>query len=85
MTPSRTLTRPLKTSKAFGLRMASIVEASTDARERPKPEWRARKDRYLSHIRSPETSLGVLIVSRADNLHNARAVLEDYRDDGDRL
>lgn len=70
---------------AFGERVAAIVEACTDAHERPKPPWRDRKERYLAHLRSPETSEDVLVVSRADKLHNARAMLQDHRDIGEDL
>jgi (p)ppGpp synthase/HD superfamily hydrolase len=65
---------------AFGPRVAAIVEGCTDAHETPKPEWRERKERYLAHLRSLETPIDVLVVSRADKLHNARAILLDYRD-----
>lgn len=70
---------------AFGQRVAAIVEACTDAHEKPKPEWRERKERYLSHLRAPETPIDVLVVSRADKLHNARAILMDYRQVGGQL
>jgi (p)ppGpp synthase/HD superfamily hydrolase len=69
----------------FGQRVAAIVEACTDANERPKPAWQERKERYLSHLRSCETPMEVLVVSRADKLHNARAILLDYRDVGEQL
>ena len=70
---------------AFGPRVAAIVEACTDAHVRPKPPWRDRKERYVAHLRSRATSTDVLVVSRADKLHNARAILHDYRDVGDKL
>jgi (p)ppGpp synthase/HD superfamily hydrolase len=70
---------------AFGHRVAAIVEACTDAHEAPKPEWRERKERYLAHLQSPETPIDVLVVSRADKLHNARAILLDYREVGEKL
>jgi (p)ppGpp synthase/HD superfamily hydrolase len=70
---------------AFGQRVAGIVEACTDAHVTPKPEWRERKARYLDHLRSPETPIEVLVVSRADKLHNARAILFDYREVGAQL
>ena len=69
----------------FGSRVAAIVEACTDADVRPKPPWRGRKERYLAHLRAPETPKEVLVVSRADKLHNARSMLQDYRDVGDGL
>lgn len=61
----------------FGERVASIVDGCTDAYTRPKPPWRGRKEAYLAHLRHapPEERL----VSIADKLYNARAVLADYR------
>lgn len=70
---------------AFGPRVAGIVEACTDTNVQPKPPWRERKERYLAHLCEAETSPDVLVVSRADKLHNARAILQDYRDLGDEL
>jgi (p)ppGpp synthase/HD superfamily hydrolase len=66
----------------FGRRVASIVEGCTDTEENPKPRWRPRKERYLTHLRAPETTLDVLIVSRADKLHNAQSMLREVRELG---
>jgi len=66
---------------AFGPRVASIVEACTDSDVEPKPPWRGRKERYLDHLR--EAPADVLVVSRADKLYNARAILQDYRARGE--
>jgi (p)ppGpp synthase/HD superfamily hydrolase len=49
----------------------------------PKPPWRARKEAYLAHI--SEATPSVRLVSAADKLHNARAILEDYRIVGEAL
>ena len=68
---------------AFGPRVSAIVEGCTDADVRPKPLWRPRKERYLAHLRDPGTPTDVLVVSRADKLHNARSILQDYRTRGD--
>ena len=70
---------------AFGPRVATIVEGCTDTDVMPKPPWRGRKERYIAHLGAPTTSTDVLVVSRADKLHNARSMLQDYRDIGDRL
>lgn len=67
----------------FGEKVARIVEACTDTTERPKPEWRPRKERYIEHLR--ESPPEVLRVACADRLHNARAILRDYREMGDEL
>jgi GTP pyrophosphokinase len=49
----------------------------------PKPPWRVRKEAYIAHISM--ASAPVRLVSAADKLHNARAVLEDYRIVGEAL
>jgi len=61
----------------FGDRVAEIVDGCTDTYETPKPPWRERKERYLAHL--GDASGSVRLVSSADKLHNARAVLSDYR------
>lgn len=66
--------------KGFGERVLAIVEGCTDADEQPKPKWRERKERYLAHL--PEASPDVLLVSAADKLHNARAILTDLKEHG---
>jgi hypothetical protein len=57
--------------------VATIVEGCTDTYEDPKPPWRERKERYLADLASASGS--VRLVSSADKLHNASAVLSDYR------
>jgi GTP pyrophosphokinase len=59
----------------FGERVAAIVRACTDADTHPKPPWRARKEAYLTHLHSAPSE--VLLVSCADKLHNARAIVSD--------
>ncbi len=61
----------------FGITVVEIVNGCTDADETPKPPWEARKKAYLTHIKNAPPS--VLLVSAADKLHNARAILKDYR------
>jgi (p)ppGpp synthase/HD superfamily hydrolase len=71
----------------FGPQVMKLVVACTDTPADytggPKPTWRDRKVGYLDHIRSagPEGS----IVSLADKLDNARAIVADYRQIGDML
>lgn len=69
----------------FGTRVAAIVEGCTDAFTVPKPPWRARKERYVAHLRNPATPAAVATVSCADKLHNARSILADYRRLGEQL
>jgi (p)ppGpp synthase/HD superfamily hydrolase len=69
--------------RRFGDRVAEIVWACSDTDETPKPPWKARKTRYVAHVRAagPDARR----VSCADKLHNARAILRDYRLEGERL
>ena len=70
----------------FGDRVATTVESCSDSmatNPEEKLPWRLRKDNYLEHLRSANRD--ALIVSAADKLHNARAVLADYRKMGEGL
>ena len=67
----------------FGDRVADIVDGCTDSHETPKPPWRQRKEAYIKSI--PEKSPETRFVSCADKLHNARAILADYRKFGDEI
>jgi (p)ppGpp synthase/HD superfamily hydrolase len=70
----------------FGDRVASTVESCSDSTATDpteKPPWRERKVKYLQHLRT--ASGDALLVSAADKLHNARAILADYRELGEVL
>lgn len=67
----------------FGPAVGLIVEGCTDTFETPKPDWKTRKEKYLAHL--PEAPRSVLLVSACDKLHNARAILRDYRIRGEQL
>jgi len=69
----------------FGNRVADIVCGCSEMYTKPKPPWRERKERYIAHIKNPETSGSVVLVSCADKLHNARAILSDYREEGEKV
>ena len=64
----------------FGARVAGIVRGCTDADTFPKPPWQARKDAYIAHLEHADPD--ILIVSCADKLHNARAILTDLQTHG---
>jgi (p)ppGpp synthase/HD superfamily hydrolase len=64
----------------FGPRVARIVRACTDADTLPKPPWRARKEAYIAHLE--HTDQDALLISCADKLHNARAIVADLRTHG---
>ncbi len=59
----------------FGERVARIVAACSDSVEEVKPDWQTRKENYLSHL--PDQPDEVLLVSCADKVNNARAILRD--------
>ena len=63
--------------RRFGDRVTAIVDGCTDAEVTPKPPWRQRKEEHLEHLCHAEPS--VVLVATADKLHNARAILKDYR------
>lgn len=65
----------------FGGRVAEIVRACSDTLVRPKPPWHERKPAYVEHLRETDDR-SVLLVSAADKLHNARAVLADLQAQG---
>ena len=62
--------------RRFGNAIVEIVDGCTDTDVMPKPPWRTRKEAYLAHI--SKAPAPVRLVSAADKLHNARAILEDY-------
>lgn len=65
----------------FGKWVAFIVDSLTDAYESPKPDWRLRKERYISHLTNAPTE--VRRVSLADKLHNARSILLSLQVEGE--
>ncbi|HUB57295.1 MAG TPA: HD domain-containing protein [Mycobacterium sp.] len=67
----------------FGADVATIVDECSDTFETPKPPWRQRKESYIRHL--PDASDDAIVVSLADKLDNARAILRDFRAHGDQL
>jgi (p)ppGpp synthase/HD superfamily hydrolase len=67
----------------FGDDAARIVAANSDSDAEPKPPWYRRKRAYLDAIAHKQPD--ELHVSLADKLHNARAILLDYRTHGESL
>jgi (p)ppGpp synthase/HD superfamily hydrolase len=72
-----------KIRRRFGDAVVSIVDGCTDAEVIPKPPWKERKGQYIAHL--SHASPSILLVSAADKLHNARAILGDYRALGENL
>lgn len=67
--------------RRFGPEVARIVAACTDTDQTPKPPWRARKEAHIAHVAAANASVRLVIA--ADKLHNARAILSDFREHGD--
>jgi len=67
----------------FGRKVAKVVEACSDTDLDPKPPWQKRKEDYIAAIshKSPQA----LLVSLADKVHNARAILSDYKVVGEKV
>ncbi|MGA2206290.1 MAG: HD domain-containing protein [Terracidiphilus sp.] len=69
--------------KEFGANVARMVEGLSDtlAEDHDKKEgWEERKDAYLARLcKEPED---VLLISAADKLYNAKAILDDLREIG---
>ncbi|MGB0748255.1 MAG: HD domain-containing protein [Magnetospiraceae bacterium] len=59
----------------FGDTVADIVAECSDTFETPKPPWRERKEKDLAKV--GQKSAAARLVSAADKLHNARAMLRD--------
>jgi (p)ppGpp synthase/HD superfamily hydrolase len=83
ITPTK---RARRTVRAFGDDVYGIVLGCTDGtpnKKGKKAPWRERKEAYvagLEHEPSP-----VLLVSAADKLHNARAIVADLRTIGNKV
>jgi (p)ppGpp synthase/HD superfamily hydrolase len=69
--------------RRFGDAVVLIVDGCTDAEAIPKPPWKERKEQYIARL--SHASPSILLVSAADKLHNARAILGDYRALGENL
>ena len=69
--------------RKFGKKVARIVAGCTDTDRTPKPPWLERKKAYVAHVR--HAPMPTKLVSASDKLHNVRAILMDYRKEGERL
>ena len=70
----------------FGLQVARIVDGCTDSFEEDankKKPWEERKTSYIARLGNEPPS--TLLVSVADKLYNAQAILEDYREIGPKV
>lgn len=74
----------------YGARVLAIVVGCTDDEDFAKPaagergsieDWQSRKQAYIDHVEHT-SDVGVLRVSCADKLHNARTILLDLYEHG---
>ena len=80
------LTRLRDIEQNFGSNVARMVEGLSDSlAEDPekKQSWMERKQTYIDRLK--EEPADVRLISVADKLYNARAILEDYREVGPRI
>lgn len=69
--------------RRYGEPVAELVNQCTDSYLESKPPWRERKERYVDDL--GDSSSGALRISLADKLDNVRAILRDYRIQGEDL
>jgi GTP pyrophosphokinase len=70
----------------FGSDVARMVEGLTDsfaADSDKKEPWQHRKESYIERLRDEPAD--VQLISAADKLYNAKAILDDYREIGPRI
>jgi len=67
--------------ECLGETVGKIVDDCTDTDKTPKPPWKERKAAYIEHAKTINDS--ARIVAAADKLHNIRATIEDFRQQGD--
>ena len=78
--------RARRTVRAFGDDVYGIVEGCTDGtpnKKGRKAPWRQRKETYVAALEHEPRP--VLLVSAADKLHNARAIVADLRVVGEKV
>lgn len=70
----------------FGREVARIVEGCSDSFEEDgsrKKSWEERKQGYIERL--PTEPADTLLVSAADKLYNVRAIVEDFRVEGEKV
>jgi len=80
------LARLMDIEQNFGSNVARMVEGLSDSlTEDPnkKQSWLERKQNYIQRLKAEPAD--VRLISVADKLYNARAILEDYREVGPRI
>ena len=78
---------PEQIGEEFGSNVQQIVQLCSDTppdfRGGEKEPWQVRKERYLAHVRKGGASPELLLVSVADKVDNAGAIVRDLKKVGD--
>jgi len=80
------MTRLQEVEQRFGVNVARMVKGLSDSfaeSQQPKDEWKKRKSEYIERLRSEPDD--VLLISAADKLYNARAILDDFKEIGEAI
>jgi (p)ppGpp synthase/HD superfamily hydrolase len=80
------MTRLHEVEQRFGANVARTVEGLSDSfaeNQHPKDEWKRRKSEYIKRLRHEPDD--VLLISAADKLYNAKAILDDFKDIGEAI
>jgi len=80
------MTRLHEVEQRFGANVARMVEGLSDSfaeNQQPKDEWKKRKSEYIERLRHEPDD--VLLISSADKLYNAKAILDDFKDIGEAI
>ena len=78
--------RLIEIEQLFGQRVAEIVRACSDTLvedRNDKAPYQERKQAHLNHLANADE--GILLVTAADKLHNARSIATDFLNQGDDL
>jgi len=80
------LMRLHEVEQRFGANVARMVKGLSDSfaeGQQPKDEWKKRKSEYIERLRHEPDD--VLLISAADKLYNAKAILDDFEDIGEAI
>jgi hypothetical protein len=78
------LTRLHEVEQRFGADVTRMVRGLSDSfteSQQPKDEWKKRKSEYIERLRSEPDD--VLLISAADKLYNAKAILDEFNEIGE--
>ncbi|HEV2133129.1 MAG TPA: HD domain-containing protein [Terracidiphilus sp.] len=80
------LTRLHEVEQRFGTDVARMVKGLSDSfaeSQQPKDEWKKRKSEYIERLRHEPDD--VVLISAADKLYNAKAILDDFNEIGEAI